>query len=107
MAERPRPKPNQYHLNTQQADALLGPVRATLCDLEGRLQHYVERLALEATDEEALRAAHRVLAAARLDIDRLWEGSSRGKQSAISHQPSALSAERQVTGQGPRGQPGG
>ena len=77
MSNQPPRKLNQYHLNTQQAGALLGPVRATLRELEGRLQHYVDRLPLEAGDEEALRAAHGALAAARGEVERLWAESGR------------------------------
>ena len=72
MSNQPPRKPNQYHLNPQQAGALLGPVRATLRELEGRLQHYVDRLPLEAADEEALRAAHGAVAAACGEVERLW-----------------------------------
>ena len=77
MSNQPPRKPDQYHLNNQQAGALLGPVRATLRELEGRLQHYVDRLPLEAADEEALRAAHGALATACGEVERLWAESGR------------------------------
>ncbi len=77
MSHQPPRKPDQYHLNPQQADALLGPVRATLRELEGRLQHYVDRLSLGAADEEVLRAAHGALATARGEVERLWAESGR------------------------------
>ena len=73
MSERRQYKPDQYHINPQQANALLDPVRATLRELEGRLQHFVGRMPLEPADEAALRNAHQVLATAHRDIERLWQ----------------------------------
>jgi hypothetical protein len=78
MSNRPPRKPDQYHLNPQQAGALLGPACATLRELEARLQHYVDRLPLEAADDaEALRAAHGALATARGEVERLWAARGR------------------------------
>ncbi len=81
MSARPQRKPNQYHLNAQRAAVLLGPVRATLRELEKRVRHYAERMPLEAADEEALRDAHRVLETARRDLEQVWQESARGPRS--------------------------
>ncbi|MDP9374917.1 MAG: hypothetical protein M3Q65_21205 [Chloroflexota bacterium] len=68
----------KYHLREQQADALLGPIRAALAELEGRASHYLGRLTLAPEDREAVRAAHRALAAARREVERL-EGERLGR----------------------------
>ncbi|MGI8855661.1 MAG: hypothetical protein ACR2JW_07920 [Thermomicrobiales bacterium] len=70
MADLPK-----YHIGAQQADALLAPVDATLGELEHRVQHYLDRLALGTPDADALRKAHAVLAAASRDIARLLDES--------------------------------
>ena len=72
MADRPK-----YHLREQQANALLGPVRASLRELEGRVQHYLDWLALAPADQDALQAAHRALATAYQELDRVWRESER------------------------------
>jgi hypothetical protein len=61
----------KYHLAEQDAYALLGPVCAALQELERRTVHYAERLAMGPADLEAVRAAHRVLGAAREEVERL------------------------------------
>lgn len=66
-----------YHLREQQANALLGPVSASLRELERRTQHYTQRLAMEPADREAVHAAHQALAAAREQVERLWQESER------------------------------
>jgi hypothetical protein len=66
-------EPVKYHIREQQADALLGPIRATVRELEGRTAHYLARLHLSAEDQAALDAAHRALAEARGELDRLYE----------------------------------
>jgi hypothetical protein len=43
--------------------------------LEGRTAHYLARLHLSAEDQAALDAAHRALAEARGELDRLYEGA--------------------------------
>ncbi len=60
-----------YHIAEQNAFALLGPVRDTLEELEGRARHYASRLAMDEADRETLRAATRALEAARAEIERL------------------------------------
>ena len=60
-----------YHLAEQNAYALLGPVRDSLEELERRALHYVERLAMDETDRETVRAASRALATAREAVERL------------------------------------
>ena len=61
----------KYHLREQYATALLGPVAASLRDLERRAQHYLDRLTLGPADQELLRSAHRALATALADVERL------------------------------------
>jgi hypothetical protein len=68
----------RYHLSEQNASALLGPIAATLGELERRAAHYAERLDLPTTDREAILAAHRALAAARAELDRLQASTTRG-----------------------------
>ena len=65
-----------YHIAEQNAYALLGPVRDALEELERRTGHYVERLAMDDADREALRAASRALAAAREEVERLRQAST-------------------------------
>ncbi len=72
MADLPK-----YHLRAQQADALLAPVSAALRELERRVQHYRDRVALAAPDAEALAKAHDVLAVASREIARLLDESKR------------------------------
>ncbi|MGH2352111.1 MAG: hypothetical protein ACRDJN_10930 [Chloroflexota bacterium] len=64
-----------YHLREQQAAALLGPVCATLRELERRTWHYTERLAMEPAERETVQAAHHALTAAREEVERLWQAS--------------------------------
>ena len=67
----------KYHLSEQRAEVLLGPIRATLGELERRTRHYLDRLELSAEDARRLRAAHAALAAARAEVERL-AGESAG-----------------------------
>jgi hypothetical protein len=66
----------KYHLREQPAYALLGPMRATLLELERRAQHYVDRVNLEAGASEQVRAAHDAIARAREEVERLWQSSA-------------------------------
>jgi hypothetical protein len=75
MADLPK-----YHLSEQQAGALLTPVDATLGELERRVQHYLDRVALGTQDLDALQKAHAVLANASREITQLLDESRR-----ISH----------------------
>ncbi len=61
----------KYHTPEQGASVLLGPIQAALSELEGRAEHYLERIRLAEGDEGRLRAAHRALATARAEIERL------------------------------------
>jgi vacuolar-type H+-ATPase subunit H len=74
----------KYHLAEQHAYALLGPTEATLRELEARTAHYVERLHLAEADKETLRAAHRALAAARAEIERLRLSAAEGPVGAAA-----------------------
>jgi len=67
----------KYHLRAQQADALLAPINATLRELEDRVQHYLDRVALDAPDADALAQAHDVLANAAQEIARVLDDSRR------------------------------
>jgi hypothetical protein len=67
----PTPYLTRYHLGEQYAYALLGPVADTLRELEHRTQHFAERLSMSEADQAAILAAHRTLAAARAEIERL------------------------------------
>jgi hypothetical protein len=72
MAELPN-----YHIREQLAYALLGPMRATLLELERRARTYVNRLAMQPAERDAVEAAQRALATARAEIDKIWRGSDR------------------------------
>jgi hypothetical protein len=72
MADLPK-----YHLRAQQADALLAPINATVGELERRVQHYLDRVALGTEDADALRKAHAVLADTSKEIARLLDESRR------------------------------
>ena len=60
-----------YHISEQYAYALLGPVTATLRELEARTRHYADRLTMSAADQESMRKAHEAVAAARAEVERL------------------------------------
>jgi hypothetical protein len=64
----------RYHLAEQQAAALLGPVVDAVAELERRTRHHADRLAMSSADREAVLAAHRVLATARAEIERIRAG---------------------------------
>jgi len=66
---------SRYHLSEQHASALLGPVADAVAELERRTRHYAERLNLSPTDHEAVLAAHRALAFARAEIERIRAAS--------------------------------
>ena len=72
MADLPK-----YHLRTQQADALLAPISATVRQLERRVQHYLDRVSLDTADAEVLASAHAVLATASAEISRVLDASRR------------------------------
>lgn len=63
----------KYHLSEQRADAILRPLALGLAEMETRAQHYLDRLQLIAEDREAVAAAHKALAAARAELDTLWQ----------------------------------
>ena len=66
---------SKYHLGEQQASALLGPVADALRELERRTSHHALRLTLSDADQQALLAAHRAVAAARAEVERIREGA--------------------------------
>jgi hypothetical protein len=66
---------SKYHLTEQHASALLGPVTDAVAELERRTRHFAERLALSPADQEAVLAAHRILASARAEIERIRAAS--------------------------------
>ena len=66
-------QPTKLHMMRQEASALLGPIREELVRLEARAQGFVDRLTLSPADEEAVRAAREALAAARAEVERLWQ----------------------------------
>ncbi|MCC6174951.1 MAG: hypothetical protein IT305_06575 [Chloroflexi bacterium] len=76
-----------YHLGEQNAYALLGPVAATLRELESRTLHYVERITLGASDREAVFTAHRALAAVREEIERLHKEAAPAAAPATTATP--------------------
>lgn len=69
------PELPKYHLGEQHAAALLGPVGATLRELEQRTRHYLERAPLAPGSEEPLRTAHAALTAARREVEMVWRQS--------------------------------
>jgi hypothetical protein len=64
----------KYHLSEQRAYALLGPLKATLQELEQRAQHYVDRVNMNPADQQTVREAHDAIAAARQTVEDLWRG---------------------------------
>ncbi len=73
------PYVTKYHVREQQAYALLGPIRASLVELERRAQHYVERVNMEPADAEAVGAAAQAIARAREEVERIWRESAETK----------------------------
>lgn len=69
-----------YHVREQEAYALLGPVRDALRELEGRTRHYAERLAMAPAERETVQAAHRAIAAARAEVERLRAAGGERKE---------------------------
>ena len=72
----------KYHLREQEAYALLGPVCATLGELERRTAHYASRVPMEPADVAAVEAARRVLEGVRQEVERIWQGSAPGPEGA-------------------------
>ena len=70
-------QPAKLHLIRQEAPALLRPIREELVRLEARAQGFVDRLDLSPEDEAAVRAAREALAAARAEVERLWQSRER------------------------------
>jgi hypothetical protein len=66
----------KYHVREQPAYALLGPMRATLLELERRAHHYVARVNMEPADADAVRAAAQAVARAREEVERIWRESA-------------------------------
>ncbi len=70
MAELPK-----YHVREQEAYALLDPIRSSLGELERRTRHYLDRVAMGATDRATIEEAQRALASAHAEVERLWQSS--------------------------------
>ena len=68
----------KYHVREQSAPVLLGPIGATLRELEQRAQHYAERLSLEPGAAEALTAAKEAIGRARQEVERLRGQGAQG-----------------------------
>jgi hypothetical protein len=69
----------KYHVREQPAYALLGPIRASLLELERRATHYVERVNMEPADAEAVGVAAQAIARAREEVERIWRESAETK----------------------------
>ena len=65
----------KYHIKEQEARALLGPIVASLRDLEERALHYTQRLNMEPSELQTVAEAHKALAEARANVERLWQES--------------------------------
>lgn len=74
---------SKYHIAEQQASVLLGPVVDALLELEGRTGHHAARLHLSDADQEAMLAAHRVIAAARAEVERIRAGNPQSRGSDV------------------------
>ena len=57
-----------YHLSPHQPQALLGPVAASLTEIETRLAHYAERVRMTDADRALIQRAHELVAAARAGV---------------------------------------
>ena len=57
-----------YHLSPHRPEALLGPVTATLTEIETRLAHYAERVRMTDADRALIQRAHDVIARARAGV---------------------------------------
>jgi hypothetical protein len=68
---------SRYHIREHSARALLDPLRAALQELEHRAQHYAGRITMQDADREVIAAAHKALAAAREEVERLWRDAGR------------------------------
>ena len=66
----------KYHLREQEAYALLGPVCATLRELERRTAHHVSRVPMEPADVAAVEAARRALEGVRQEVERIRQASA-------------------------------
>jgi hypothetical protein len=65
----------KYHIREQEAYALLGPIVASLRELEQRTEHYANRLNMEPRELETVAAAQQAIAEARANVQRLWQDS--------------------------------
>jgi uncharacterized coiled-coil protein SlyX len=67
----PNPKLSPYHIGEQRGIALLGPVEATLAELEARLAHFVDRINLSDADRSAVAEARSVVGQAHARLAAL------------------------------------
>lgn len=59
-----------FHVSEQSASVLLGPIEASLAELEARLSLYVGRIAMSDADRTAIARAREIVAKARSDISQ-------------------------------------
>lgn len=71
--------PSKLHFNPQEARALLGPIVASLTELERRAERFGHVAALDEADAAAVAAAHAALVTARNEVQRLWRGDRMGE----------------------------
>lgn len=67
-----------YHLADQHAAALLGPVTASLAELEARLAQYAERLHMSEADRLSVAEAYSIVAQAHEKVATLTRAAGRG-----------------------------
>ncbi len=60
-----------YHISPHQAEVLLGPVDATLAEIEARLAHYAERVPMTDVDRAYIRRAHEIITRARAGVNEI------------------------------------
>lgn len=65
-----------YHINEQQADALIGPIHAELRELEHRAQHYIDHIRMGGDDRELVESTLRTLRTAREEVEGLYRAST-------------------------------
>lgn len=71
--------PSKLHFNAQEARALLGPIVASLTELERRAERFGHVATLSEADAAAIAAAHAALRAARAEVQRLWLAGQAGQ----------------------------
>jgi hypothetical protein len=72
-----KPISSPYHLAPQSAVALLGPIEASLAELEARLTQFIERIPMSDADRETVARARGIVAEDRAKIAALVASPSR------------------------------